>query len=356
MVDDEEDLVWSTARQMARERPEVSFEGVTDPEDALARIRSGPPDLLITDVRMPKMSGLALLLAAREVAPDLPVIVVTAYGSPEVRTQVQRAGSVQYLEKPFAFQSLLDATDRALTRPTGFSGAISLPMLPDLIQIYALSQMTGAVRIVRAGEAGAVWFEKGDIVHAACAGLEGPEAFYRLLTWEGGTFSMDPGVSPPRRTIDSGWQELLVEGCRRMDEAQRGEPPTPAEGPAVPASLLAEVWSALRPLVSESSPNALVVGAALEADSAAALQGGTDASGWPQAVTGLLDVVDRLGAGSGYGAVECVASDVGVVVAWDRASKCALAVSDELRGASGVSRFRSNVSRWRAACNRWLRE
>ena len=135
MVDDEEDLVWTTGRQARRERPDLDVEGVTDPHEALARIRERCPDLLITDVRMPQMSGLELLLAARQVCPQLPVIVVTAHGNTQVRTEVQRAHAVQYLEKPFSFQALFAAVDRALARPTGFSGAISLPMLPDLVQM-----------------------------------------------------------------------------------------------------------------------------------------------------------------------------------------------------------------------------
>jgi CheY-like chemotaxis protein len=360
MVDDEEDLVWTTARQMARERPDLAFEGVTDPEEALARIRAAAPDLLITDVRMPKMSGLELLLAAREASPQLPVIAVTAYGSAEVRAEVQRSRSVEYVEKPFSFQSLLAAVDHCLSRQTGFSGAIELLALPDLIQLYALSRMTGVLRISRGPDAGAVWFDKGEIVHSCCAARVGAEAFYELLTWEGGSFAMEPGALAPQRTIGAGWQELLVEGCRLLDEVRHKEPEGGlAEGVEDSASGLAErvagLWNVLGPQLSEAAPQALVVAAALRGDGALVLHGKPGSAAWSGAVSGVVEVVRRLSGGAAYGALECVAPDLGVAVAWDTGTQLALVFSDVLVGSTGPSRFRSNVARWRETCRAWVR-
>lgn len=132
LLDDEETLVWSLVHQGKLLRPDLVFEGYSDPEVARAAISKKPPDVLITDLRMPKLNGIDLLVAARQAAPNLPVIIVTAYSTPEVRADVQRNSGVQFLEKPVAFEALLKAVDRALAPPTGFSGAIDLPLLPDL--------------------------------------------------------------------------------------------------------------------------------------------------------------------------------------------------------------------------------
>src|SRR5689334_7150367 len=75
---------------------------------------------------------------------------------------------------------------------TGFSGAISLPLLPDLIQIYTVSLANGALTIRRGVDQGTIWFEQGQMVHAECGDLVGEEAVYQLLHWENGHFSLDP--------------------------------------------------------------------------------------------------------------------------------------------------------------------
>jgi DNA-binding NtrC family response regulator len=119
MVDDEEDLVWSTARRLRRDRPDLDAVGFADPQAALAELRRQPPDLLITDVRMPGMTGLELMMAARASVPELPVVVITAYGGPEVLAEVRRRGAVDYLEKPFTFAALTACIDRLLARRQG---------------------------------------------------------------------------------------------------------------------------------------------------------------------------------------------------------------------------------------------
>lgn len=106
-----------------------------------------------------------------------------------------------------------------LQRTEGFSGAISLPLLPDLIQIYTVSLANGALTIRRGADRGTIWFEHGDIVHAVCGEETGEEAVYRMLQWQNGHFSLDAEARPPLRSITASWQNVLMEGCRRLDEA-----------------------------------------------------------------------------------------------------------------------------------------
>jgi CheY-like chemotaxis protein len=361
MVDDEEDVVWSTARQVARERPDLDFQALTDPEEALAQVRKAPPDLLVTDIRMPRMSGLELIVAARSAAPALPVIVVTAYGTPEVRAEVQRAQHVDYIEKPFTFQTLLAAVDQALARNSGFSGAISLPMLPDLIQIYAISRTSGTLKISRGGEQGTIWFQAGDIVHATCGDLKGEPAVFQLLTWDGGSFALDASAVPPEQTIEASWQQLLVEGCRLLDEgcrdlpagderADQGAPP-----PVLDDRADAHLWAALVPQLREAAPQGLVVTLGIREPRAWVRQGGGGPERWPAAVAGLLEAVTRVCGDSAALTVECVSAEAGIAVVFDRVRDIAVVFADEVSGRNGASRFRSNVARWREWCRPWMR-
>jgi Domain of unknown function (DUF4388) len=126
----------------------------------------------------------------------------------------------------------------------GFSGAISLPLLPDLIQIYTVSMADGALTIRRGTQSGTIWFDQGAMVHAVCGELTGEEAVYRLLQWHDGQFSLDTGAKAPFRSITASWQKVLMEGCRRLDEAALEDALARAARPA-PASAAADSFGEL---------------------------------------------------------------------------------------------------------------
>ncbi|MFA6499467.1 MAG: response regulator, partial [Desulfurivibrionaceae bacterium] len=70
-------------------------------EDALKILGETDIDLIITDMRMPGLDGLGLLKAAKSLNPDLPVIMVTAFGEVEMAVAAMKAGAFNYLTKPF---------------------------------------------------------------------------------------------------------------------------------------------------------------------------------------------------------------------------------------------------------------
>lgn len=71
-------------------------------------------DLVITDLRMPILGGETILRAVKAALPRIPVIVITAFGNPEVRTDCLRNGAAAFLEKPLETPELLQAVSRAL--------------------------------------------------------------------------------------------------------------------------------------------------------------------------------------------------------------------------------------------------
>ena len=86
-------------------------------EAALDRIRAGgdPFDLVITDLAMPGMTGTELVLALREIAPSIPVIVMTGYSSEAEEAQLRELGT-SVLDKPFRRKALQAAVYAALGR------------------------------------------------------------------------------------------------------------------------------------------------------------------------------------------------------------------------------------------------
>ncbi len=81
---------------------------------AARRLEAEPFDALVTDLRMPEVDGMGLLLRSRAAAPERPVVVMTAYGAVETAVQAIRQGAYHYLTKPFSVDELALFLNRAL--------------------------------------------------------------------------------------------------------------------------------------------------------------------------------------------------------------------------------------------------
>ncbi len=100
------------AIEEALEALDVTTIAASDGEEALARI--GEADVVVSDLVMPKMDGLALLAACRKADPELPVVILTARGSERSAVQALKQGAYDYLGKPFSVDELRLTVGRAL--------------------------------------------------------------------------------------------------------------------------------------------------------------------------------------------------------------------------------------------------
>jgi DNA-binding NtrC family response regulator len=82
--------------------------------EAMERIKQETFDLVITDLKMPGMSGMEILKAIQLALPNLPVIFITGYTSVESAVEVMKEGAMDYIAKPFTPEELLDTVRRAL--------------------------------------------------------------------------------------------------------------------------------------------------------------------------------------------------------------------------------------------------
>ena len=87
--------------------------GLNDPENALAFLEESEVDVLITDMKMPKLSGLQVLAQVKKNYPHLPVLVMTAFGSIESAVEVMKLGAFNYITKPFSNSELLLSVQNA---------------------------------------------------------------------------------------------------------------------------------------------------------------------------------------------------------------------------------------------------
>jgi DNA-binding NtrC family response regulator len=115
IVDDEGSLLLTLVANLELEGFDVV--GALDAGSALRLLREHHFDLVLTDIRMPGMSGLELFRAIRSVRPDLPVILMTAFAAETLIEQAVQEGVFAVLPKPFDIEHVIFALSRALTRP-----------------------------------------------------------------------------------------------------------------------------------------------------------------------------------------------------------------------------------------------
>ena len=88
----------------------------SDGAAALEQLQRTPHDLVVTDIRMPNMTGIELLRSIKERYPHVEVILITGYGSKELAAEAQRLGAYDYIEKPFDALELLKTIFNCLER------------------------------------------------------------------------------------------------------------------------------------------------------------------------------------------------------------------------------------------------
>jgi len=137
---------------------------VADGEEALSRFQGEPCDLLISDIKMPKIDGLELLRKVKELRPRVSVIMITAYASPEDAIAAMKAGAYDYLTKPFKLREIKSVIRNALSKvaaraeqeaPAGIFHNL-VGHSPAMLKIYDLIKQVGGTKtnVLISGESG----------------------------------------------------------------------------------------------------------------------------------------------------------------------------------------------------------
>ena len=124
VVDDEPDVAELFRQQFRRDVRSHRFtlDFALSGEEALgkvARVDDAHLILILSDINMPGMSGLEMLPRARQARPDVPVIMITAYGDAETRRRAQAEGAADLFVKPIDFTQLRLAIEARLSQVSG---------------------------------------------------------------------------------------------------------------------------------------------------------------------------------------------------------------------------------------------
>ena len=114
LVDDDPDMRRSLLRLFKSWGMEIQT--YASPEEFLAAELADTPACLILDLQLPGMDGIALQDRLKAIRLDIPIIFITAYGTVSESVQAMKSGALEFLEKPVAETTLLEATTRAIER------------------------------------------------------------------------------------------------------------------------------------------------------------------------------------------------------------------------------------------------
>ena len=248
IVDDESEM--RSALSHALTRSGFNVESAACGTDALVKIKKDPISLVITDLKMPEMSGLELIGAIKKIKPVIAVIVITAFGSIHNAVEAMQAGAADYLLKPFSFETLVATVKKVLgcvheegqTRPskTVVKSKITDKTLitedPKLLDILKLAKNVAASRstILIQGESGTGKELLAAYIHAHsgysdepyvalnCAALPDTLAESELFGHEKGAFTGAVGRK-------MGKFELAKHGTVVLDEISEMTPPLQAK-------------------------------------------------------------------------------------------------------------------------------
>lgn len=141
VVDDERGVVRSCIRIL--QRYDFNVTGTTDGQSVPELLRQETFDLLLTDIRMPKLDGLDLLKIAKEIDPHLTVILITGYGTMEDAIKAIHLGAQGFIMKPFEPDDLVATIRDSLARRALIRDSLRLQTLLPLLEINQILQVSG---------------------------------------------------------------------------------------------------------------------------------------------------------------------------------------------------------------------
>jgi len=147
VVDDDPDV--HRVLLAALEAPDRQIESAYDGLEGLARLESGAYDLVLTDVNMPGLDGLALLERAREVRPETKVVVMTVVSTPENIVRAIRERAFTYFSKPFSMSAVAEMVASALAGGAGDDDIEVFSALPNWLGLRLRCKVETADRIVQ---------------------------------------------------------------------------------------------------------------------------------------------------------------------------------------------------------------
>jgi CheY-like chemotaxis protein len=226
IVDDDQEMLLSLKEGFEKYNATFSVLLAEDGLVATKKLEKETISLVITDLRMPRMDGFALLSMIMEQYPDIPVIIMTGYSTPEMERLAKEGGAVGYVEKPFMIDDLASKVLASL-RKESEGGTLHSVSSGMFLQLIEMEQKTCTIRLIdkTSGKEGVLFFCDGELFDARTAGLKGESAAYKIFSWDEVNLSIQNECRQKEQKIHRDINAILLEAMRLKDEAgEEAEP------------------------------------------------------------------------------------------------------------------------------------
>ena len=228
IVDDDQEMLVSLKEGLERYSEIFRVVMAEDGLIAVDKLKKNAISLVVSDLKMPRMDGFTLLAHIMEHYPDIPVIIITGYSTPEMERLAREGGAIGYIGKPFMIQDLARKIMTTLRKESeggtlhGVSSAIFL-------QLIEMEQKTCTIRLVDklSGKQGVLFFSEGELLDVRASGLQGEAGAYEIFSWDEVSLSIQNTCPQKEKKIQAELQAILIDAARLKDEADCEEGPEP---------------------------------------------------------------------------------------------------------------------------------
>ena len=235
IVDDETNFLLSLEDGLRGFNDSFSISSAGNGKEAMAVLSKGGIDLVITDIKMPEMDGLELLAKMSVTNPDVPVIVMTAFGSSAIEEKLESMGAFQYIEKPIDFDLLIDKVNEGLAAAE--KGRITGVSLASFLQLLNLDKKTCTLQVTSEGKVGNLFFHDGEILNAFTDTLTAQDAALEIASWDPVEIEIQHFCRLREQSIEAPLGYILIESARMKDErAEKAEKEAAGQSEAEPSS------------------------------------------------------------------------------------------------------------------------
>ena len=220
LVDDDHEMLIALKEGFQKYKDSFSILMAADGLKAVESLKTSAISLVVTDLKMPGMDGFELLALIMEHYPDIPVIIITGYSTPEMEHLAREGGAVGYIAKPFLIENLARQI-LATLRKESEGGTLHNVSSGMFLQLVEVEQKTCTIRLEDkiSNKNGILFFHEGELLDARVNELQGENAAYEIFSWDQVNLSIQNGCASKEKRIFSEMQHLILEAARRKDEA-----------------------------------------------------------------------------------------------------------------------------------------
>ncbi len=231
IVDDDKKLLASLKEGLDGHKGKYRVLTVSNGRKAINVLKTRDVSVVVTDLKMPEINGINLLSYISTRFPDIPVIVMTAYGTSNTEKLVRNEGASDYLKKPFKLKALISSLEGILKRQVE-GGELHNVSPAMFLQLLEVEQRTCTVRVIenKSHKEGVLFFKEGFLIDARLSGLFGEKAAYEILSWEKTSLAIENQCRAKKKRIQGDLQALILEAMRLKDEKRSVQHPEAPEG------------------------------------------------------------------------------------------------------------------------------